>query len=521
MKPIFPVILTFLTTSVLPVQAQEAVPRLVVGITVDQLRSDYLNAFAPLYGEGGLKRLMAQGTCYTNVQYKSTNVDRASAIASVYTGTVPYDHGIVSTMWLDRKTLRPVFCVSDNKTNANSLIQSLTPSNLVTSTIGDELKVATKGKAKVYAIAPYSDAAILSAGHSGDCAIWIDDTSGQWVTSSYYGSSPACLRYINTSMLSNNINNIKWTPSDYIVGRVNYYIYGDELNSFSHRFTGIDKYRDYKQCGLVNETVSTAAASLLRAGEMGTDGIPDLLSLTYYAGHYNKATEGSTELQDTYVRLDRQIEELLTVIDKHVGLQHTLIFLTSTGYDDTPEDNLSQYGIPSSEFRLERCTALLNMYLTAIYGDGQYVDAHYGQYIYLNHKLIEDKQIALHEILNRCEDFLFQFHGVRDVYTSQRLTQGAWTPGISRIRNSYNPHCSGDIFVEITPGMTLVKDNGAKKVVRDSYLEIPLIFFGKGVKSQKIHTPVTIDYIAPTISHSIRIRAPNSCAMAPLTELSE
>ena len=521
MKPFVTTILAILTTTGIPAQVIQTVPRLVVGITVDQLRSDYMNAFLPLYGEGGLKRLMAQGTCYTNVQYKSTNVDRASAIASVYTGTVPYDHGIVSGMWLDRETLRPVFCVSDPKVRGIGTSEGLSPKNLITTTIGDELKVATKGKAKVYAVAPYSDAAILSAGHSGDCALWIDDNNGQWVTSSHYGNSPACLRYINTTMLSNNIANIKWTPSDYITGRINYYISGDELSSFTHRFTGIDKFRNYKRSALVNETVSSAVASLLRAVELGTDGVPDLLSITYYAGNYSTTSVSSTELQDTYVRLDHQIEELIAAIDKHVGLANTLIFLTSTGYDDAPEEDLSNYGIPSSEFKLDRCASLLNMYLTAIYGDGQYVDAQYGQYIYLNHKLIEQRQLNLQEILGRCEDFLFQFHGVRDVYTSQRLTQGAWTPGISRIRNSYNPHCSGDIFVEITPGMTLVKDNGGKKVVRDSYFEIPLVFFGQGVKAQKIHTPVTIDYIAPTISHSIRIRAPNSCAVAPLPDLNE
>ena len=183
MKPFITTILAILSTTGIQAQATHAVPRLVVGITVDQLRSDYMNAFVPLYVEGGLKRLMAQGTSYTNVQYKSTNVDRASAIASIFTGTVPYDHGIVSSMWLDRESLRPVFCVSDSKVRGIGTVEGLSPVNLVTTTIGDELKVATKGKAKVYAIAPYSEAAILAAGHSGDCAIWIDDNNGQWASS--------------------------------------------------------------------------------------------------------------------------------------------------------------------------------------------------------------------------------------------------------------------------------------------------------------------------------------------------
>ena len=117
-----------------------------------------------------------------------------------------------------------------------------------------------------------------------------------------------------------------------------------------------------------------------------------------------------------------------------------------------------------------------------------------------------------------CEDFLFQYSGVRDVYTSTRLTQGAWTPGISRIRNAYHPKCSGDILIQVNPGWSLVNEDMAQsRFVRDSYFEFPLIFFGYGLKAEKVQTPITMDVVAPTVAHYMRIRAPNACSTAPLS----
>ena len=152
-----------------------------------------------------------------------------------------------------------------------------------------------------------------------------------------------------------------------------------------------------------------------------------------------------------------------------------------------------------------------------MYGNGQYVESYFGNQFYLNHKLLEQKQLKLAEVLEHCEDFLFQFSGVRDVFTSHRITQGAWTPGISTIRNGFNPKCSGDIIIQVSHGWNLVnEDRGTKKMQRDSFFEFPLIFFGYTIKPEKVATPVTVDCIAPTVAHHIRIRAPNACSSAPL-----
>ena len=159
--------------------AGTGVPRVVVSILVDQLRTDYMNAFMPLYGQEGFVRLLNEGRVYSQAEYPQYRPDRASAAATLATGTTPYNHGVVGLKWLDRETLRPVFCVDDKRYPGVQTSDASSPTFLGVSTLGDELKVATEGKSLVYAIAPYRDAAILSAGHAADGALWIDDRTGQ------------------------------------------------------------------------------------------------------------------------------------------------------------------------------------------------------------------------------------------------------------------------------------------------------------------------------------------------------
>ena len=180
--PLLMSLLTAMTVLSAP-EAQAAgtgVPRVVVSILVDQLRTDYLNAFMPLYGQEGFARLLREGRVYQQAEYPQYRPDRASSAATLATGTTPYNHGVVGMKWLDRETLRPVYCVENKQYPGLQTTDASAPTYLGVSTIGDELKVASEGKALVYAIAPYRDAAVLSAGHAADGAIWIDDRTGQW-----------------------------------------------------------------------------------------------------------------------------------------------------------------------------------------------------------------------------------------------------------------------------------------------------------------------------------------------------
>jgi hypothetical protein len=268
--------------------------------------------------------------------------------------------------------------------------------------------------------------------------------------------------------------------------------------------------------------VNRLVSACLNGTSIGKDYAPDLLCLSYYAGNYDHkpAVEYPMEMQDAYVRLDASLAELLDLIDRKVGLENTLFVLTSTGYsEDDPLDS-PQYRIPTGEFHLKRCAALLNLYLAALYGEGQYVEAYHEQDIYLNHKLIEKKHLNLSEILTRSSEFLVQFSGVKDVYSSQRLMLGSWTPELGQVKNRYHSACSGDLWVDVLPGWSIAREHSLDtKVVRHAYSSVPLVFMGWNVAPEVIKTPVKVGHIAPTLAHFMRIRAPNASTLPPLSDI--
>lgn len=523
MKGILTSLITVLTFTGLQAQPLPATPKLVVGLTIDQLRTDYLEAFSSLYGERGFKRLWKEGRVYRNAEYTFNDVDRASAMAAIYTGASPSITGIVANQWLDVSTLRPVNSVDDPAFMGNYTDENSSASQLLTSTIADELKIATRNKGLVYAIAPFREAAILAAGHAGNGAYWLNDNTGKWCSTTYYSEFPWWVsQYNDRSAIDFRIKDIIWTP----IHPIEKYTFLPEWRDAAFKYKFDDdrrnKFRRFITSPFVNDEVNALTAELLDKSTIAKDDIPDMLSLTYYAGNYAHKTsqECAMELMDTYARLDQSIASLLDLIEKKVGLQNVVFFITSTGYVDSEAADQGLYRIPGGEFHMNRCTALLNMFLTATYGEGQYVESHFGQQIYLNHKLIEQKQLNLTDIQEKSADFLMQFSGVNEAYSAHRLLLGAWTPEINRIRNGYHRKRSGDLLIDILPGWTIVKENASdNKMVRNAHIPAPLIFLGNSVKPAVIHTPVTIDHIAPTVAHFMRIRAPNACTAAPLTDV--
>jgi len=163
---------------------------------------------------------------------------------------------------------------------------------------------------------------------------------------------------------------------------------------------------------------------------------------------------------------------------------------------------------------------LLNLYLAAIYGEGQYVEAYHEQEIYLNHKLIEQKHLNLYDILEKSSEFLIQFSGIKDVYSSRRLLLGNWTPELDKVKNHYHPSCSGDFWIDVLPGWSVVRDHSLDtKVVRNVYSSVPLVFIGWNVRPEIVNTPIKINHIAPTLAHFMRIRAPNASSLPPLSDV--
>ncbi len=505
-------------------EAQTApdVPRLVVNVVIDQLRTDYMEAFSPFYSGQGFMRLMQQGRMYSQAEYPFDTPDRASAVACLLTGTSPYVNGVVGQRWLDRQSLQPVFCVDDEAHAGWQTKETTSPKNLAVTTLGDELKIGTEGRGLVYSVAPNRDAAVLSAGHAADGAFWINDESGQWCSTAYYGDYPQWAKeYEQKSSLSKRIGSISWSPINESIGNFNYFVSATAKKTFNHKFSGDRRFREFKASPCVNDEVNLFVKHVLHSTTMGIDDVTDILNVTFYAGTFDhqSVSHYPVELQDAYVRLDHQLAELFMNVENRVGEGRALFVVTSTGYTD-PEDpsDLSRYRVPTGTFSITRAQLLLNMYLIAVYGQGDYVETCMGNEIYLNLKLIENKNLNLAEVLERSGDFLIQLSGVRDVYTSQRLALGAWTPGISKLRNAYNPKCSGDILVQVSPGWVLVNENTHEQTLsRESYVGFPLFFLGCNLPAEVVRTPASVDQVAPTLAQVMRIRAPNACNQPPLT----
>ena len=510
-------LLTVLAFSALQAQTSvvPASPRLVVGITIDQLRSDHLEAFFNLYGEQGFKRLWKDGKVYEQVVYNFKHVDRASAQAAIYTGTSPFKNGIVGTQWMDRASLRPVNCVDDREFMGYYTEECTSPKNLLIPTLTDELEIATRGDAKVYAVAPHRDMAVMAAGHTADGASWLNDETGEWCTSSYYGDCPRWLeRYNDKDGVATRINGLQWEP---MLPMSSYDNLTDE-GSFSYGFIGDYRFRKLKASPCMNDEVNRMVTALFKGTSLGKDEVTDFLSVTYNAGSYQSESwhESYLEMQDIYARLDKDVASLIELIDKEVGLENTLFMVTSTGYTDYVPLDYTLYRVPTGEFYINRATALLNMYLMALYGEGQYVEAYHGLQIYLDHDLLEKKELRLNDILERSAEFLAELSGVQKVYTAHDFLLGGMSNEFEQMRNAYNVHRSGDLIIEVNAGWKLMNtESRDEKLVYDGHVAFPLVFVGPGIEPSVVDTPVTTDCIAPTLALLMRIRAPSGSHAPP------
>ena len=500
-----------------PVKAAE-VPKVVVTVVVDQLRSDYLEKFSHLYGEDGFKKLFAEGRVYTNGYFSHATPDRSSGTASVYTGTTPYYHGITGNRFMQRKNLRVVGVVDDVSHIGINTFESTSPTNLLVTTLSDELKIATKGHAYVCSVAPERDMAVLAGGHAANAVLWLSEDCSKWASSDYYGGVPAWVRpYNHRTGTRFDWSLVAWEPY-YSTGVYSYSVYDGIPREFYYTFRKGDAeaVRRYKTSACINDEVTMLAKTCVAGAMFGRNKTTDMLCVGYYAGNYEHSPEWERpiELQDIYCRLDRNVAELIRAVEEKVGVGNALFVIASTGYADIHRSDTKLFTLPTGELKMDRCCALLNIYLGALYGKDNYVEGSYLNEIYLNHTLIEKRQLKMTELLDRCTEFLSQVSGVKRVHASLDLLSGA---ADAEIRGSYHADRSGDLLLEIAPGWTLVDDRWSERVYYNrTHVPVPVIFYGAGFDARCNRAPMAVESIAPTVAHILRISAPNACATRPL-----
>lgn len=510
-----------IATTIVPANmlaTNDDVPKAIVSIVVDQLRTDHLKKYAHLYSDDGFKRLYSEGRVYTNGYFSHATPDRSSATASIYSGSTPYYHGITANRFLDRKTLKVLGATDDTAYKGVHTDEPGSPVRLLTTTIADELKIATKGNAYICSIAPERDMAILAGGHGPNAAIWFDEKHGMWATSSYYNGIPTWARAFNRRKDTPfDWENIVWDP--YLPTEFyNVSAYEGTAEPFRHTFKGgtPEAIRRYKTSAKINDEVTRLALACIDGNLFGRNKTTDMLCVGYYAGNYSHASEWERplELQDIYLRLDRNIADLLNSIDQKIGLDNALIVITSTGYADAHLPDIKYFTLPTGELRMDRCRVLLNMYLGAIYGTGEYVEASYLNEIYLNHELIEKRQFRMKEVLDRCTEFLCQMSGVKRVYSSLDLFSGKADP---TMQGAYHNASSGDLILEVSPGWTLVDELWGESIYYNrAHIPVPIIFFGAGLTPETNRDPIAIESIAATVARTLHISAPNACSVRPL-----
>lgn len=506
--------LALLTVLVALLPVSGRTPRLVVGIVVDQLRADYVEKFAYLYGDDGFKRLWDEGAVYVNGSYDFISPDRSSATATIYAGTEPRYHGVIGNRFLERKTLKVKSCIDDDAIRGVHTGEKTSPAGILVTTLADELKIATNGRGTVFSVAPERDMAVLAGGHAADAAVWLCDENAMWASSTFYKNIPSWLDLYNRRANSPyDFKSVKWTP---YYPLSSYRDLSDEAaKDFCHTFSTKNVKR-YKTSAIVNDEVTQLAKTCVISSPMGRDAQPDMLCVGYYGGVYDHQAESyaQLELRDLYCRLDRNIADLIQAVEQYVGADNAVFFLTSTGYTDVHQPAVGAYNLPTGEVRMERCTLLLNLYLGAIYGQGNYVEASYRNQIYLNHALLESQQLKMRDVQERCSEFLGQMSGVTRVYTSTELMEGDSNPAVL---GAFNQGRSGDILLEIAPGWALVDERWGETLWSSRALvPVPIVFWGDGVAASKKGDPVSVSAIAPTVASLLKMATPNGCAAKPL-----
>jgi hypothetical protein len=463
---------------------------------------------------------MNEGVVYHRLEFGFPNVGRSSSVATIYTGTYPYYHGIVADKNFDFESRREVSAIHDDTYLGNYTTNRFSPLALLSSTLGDELKVASGGKSDVFAIAPEPEDAILSAGKYADAAFWLDDFNGKWATTTYYKNIPWYVDRYNTSQMPVNNTDKDWAPA---LPSYNSFPYTQYTTPFRYTIAKgeYERYMKIKQSPFINTEITDLAATFFEYADFNNRLYPSFIAITYFAGIYkfgNRYDDFGWEIQDIYYRLDKEIERLLDLADKKVGLKNVLVILASNGYYES-QAKLPESIKPQGEFYPNRCTSLLNMYLMAIYGSGNWVDGYYNEQIYLNKKLIENQNVSWNEILQKSAEFIARFSGVQDVTTAERWFVNDTGRSVD-FRRGMNKKVSGDIFIELQPGWSVVNENPNKKTdfIRNKTILSPLIFFGGNIRKEQVYRPVRATEIAPTVAFILRIRPPNAAQDAPLQE---
>lgn len=529
-NPAMPKLILALMASVAAMNIHGATPeqaRLLVTIVVDGLDSDYLDLLREQFGEGGFKKLEDKGAELT-IDY-GTGLDATAATATITTGAAPSLSGIGSDTRFDRIALRSTPTYADGSVLGNFTSSGYSPATMRVTTLSDEVRIASGGTNAVYAVAPTPGMAIGLAGHAASGALWLDQKTGNWASSTSYPELPTGIAARNRAVpLALRMDTMSWTPS---LSPDAYPALPDHLTRYPFRYVfprgSAERLDMFMASPMVNREVTALATDLVRSQKLGTrEGVTDVLSLGYTLQPfpYGKSADKRVELMDAYVRLDRNLEKLFTDIDKSIGPGRTVIVLAATPPRSQRRRDDEKWNIPYGEFSTRRAVSLLNVYLMALYGNGDYVSAYHNGHIYLNQNLLKERKLDIAAVRREAASFMARMTGVDRVFTLDEIIAGHAGQNAEAIRRNTVSASAGDLLIEAAPGFEIVDDYNAVNpaaahtgmVQAGATTTAPAFIFAPSVEPQRLSAPVDARAIAPTVARILRIRSPNGASIAPL-----
>ncbi|OIP82565.1 MAG: hypothetical protein AUK44_07490 [Porphyromonadaceae bacterium CG2_30_38_12] len=505
-------------------------PRLVIGIMVDGLQQKHLDLLWGYFDPAGFKRITAEGVRIPHVRYNIVSAGSTSDIATVMTGSVPFYHGVAGDIIYNRSVDKIRNSLYDDQQIGIGTPLMLSSYNLLSSTIVDELSMAFPYKSKSYAVAIGANEAIMLGGHAANGVVWIDDLTHKWVTTAYYKNG-LCKSADDMNVLGDfkNISTRVWRPmyaiNTYLSSakeskKSDFEINPLDLKSKNHKATILNNTPS------ANSLVANLGLRIVTDEQMGMDNTPDALMLQFTVRTPQEKffSLQSVEKEDMYLRLDRDIQNLLQKIDAKVGLDKTLVFLFANQTDVHSPTELGENNIPAGYFSANRSIALLNTYLMAIYGQEPWVMGYYGKNIFLNKSKIDEKKVSYDAIQKSVIDFMPQFEGVQAAYASLDVLAmgGDSNTEMARLRNSSHKNSLGDVVITLKPGW-LELDDDFRPVGESNAIvsTTPLYFYGMKLKPRTVNESYLVIDIATTLARFMAIPAPNANIGKPIKELFE
>ncbi len=505
-------------------------PKLVVGIVVDQMRYDYLTRFYNRFGEGGFKRMIREGYNCKNNHFNYIPTFTGPGHASIYTGTTPQNHGVIANNWYDKFGKEIIYCASDPSVKAvgsNSELERMSPHRMKTTTLGDQNRLHTQLKGKTIGIAIKDRGAILPAGHTANGAYWFrGKNEGKWITSTYYRNDlPNWVQEFNDSGKASSYLKV-WNT----LYNINTYTEsGEDKNQFERGYKGKETatfpydlatlkdqnagFDIVKMSAYGNSLTADFAIAAIDGEKLGNDDTTDVLTVSFsstdYVGH--NFGVNSKEIQDTYLRLDKDLERFFTALDTKVGKGNYTVFLTADHGAVHVPSYLKSLKIPSGYFDEDAFVQKIETFVKEKFKVEGLIEKIYSDQIFFAYDILEKNEVNAEELEKVIAHFVLQQDYIDKVFTRTQLQEANYISGTAGlIQKGYNQKRSGDVVIVLNPATIIYSKTGSTHGSGLNYdTHVPLLFFGKGIKHGSTTNTTNIPDIVPTISALLGITFPN------------